>query len=168
MQRKLHHIARPVLATFFTVVFLMIAAGEVFADKSRKAPSKTSSVPATLTSPALTAAEVVVNAMGQRAATKSAKVNVANDTSKTESRIISVRATPDVLQAKVDLATDQQQVDLAIFNMLGKRMTDVYRGPASKGEHEYTTSISDLPEGVYICILQGSNFRRAEKFYLSR
>ena len=70
--------------------------------------------------------------------------------------------------AKISLASDQQRIDIGIYNMLGKRMGDVYAGPATKGDHEYTISTDDLPEGVYICILQGGDFRRAAKFYLNR
>lgn len=145
------------------------SANNALADKAKSLPKNKSavSVPARLANPVTSAVDAVVTALGQKAAPKP-KVTVANDTTRSESKIVSVRATGDVLTAKVDLASEQPQIDVAIFNMLGKRMSDVFRGPASKGEHEYVSSISDLPEGVYICILQGNNFRRAEKFYLSR
>jgi hypothetical protein len=45
---------------------------------------------------------------------------------------------------------------------------DVYKGASARGQHEYSQSVSELPDGVYICILQGDNFRKAEKFYFRR
>jgi len=89
------------------------------------------------------------------------------DTTRT-SRIVFVRATSDVFNTRIDLVQDETTLDLGIYNMLGKKVMDVYRGPERKGEHDYSLSISELPEGVYICIMQGSNYRRAEKFYISR
>ena len=157
------------LGLTLTVIITMIAGSSVaLADKAKSVKQRSAvSASTRLNTPGLNAVDAVVTALGQKASSK-AKTNGANDTSKTESRIVSVHATSDVITAKIDLATEQPQVDVAIFNMLGKRMSEIYRGPASRGEHEYVSSISDLPEGVYICILQGSNFRRAEKFYLSR
>jgi hypothetical protein len=84
------------------------------------------------------------------------------------SRIVFVRASSDVFNARIELVQDESTLDLGIYNMLGKKVMDVYRGSERKGEHDYSLSISELPEGVYICIMQGSNYRRAEKFYISR
>ncbi|MCO6466162.1 MAG: T9SS type A sorting domain-containing protein [Bradyrhizobiaceae bacterium] len=171
MKGFVHHIARNLIVGAAMLAALVVGASEARADKA-KVVSKTKSAVSTsrrLTTPGLNAVDAVVTALGQKSSTPAkAKVSVANDTVRTDSRIVSVHAAADVFTAKIDLASEQPQVDLAIYNMLGKKMSEVYRGPASKGEHEYVSSISDLPEGVYICILQGSNFRRAEKFYLSR
>jgi hypothetical protein len=52
--------------------------------------------------------------------------------------------------------------------MLGKRVMDVYKGASGRGQQEFTQSLAELPDGVYICILQGDNFRKAEKFYFRR
>jgi hypothetical protein len=90
------------------------------------------------------------------------------DTSRRENKIIFARATADQFSTKVELVDEQAVIDVGIYNMLGKKVIDVYRGGATKGPHDYSVGVSDLPEGVYICILQGENFRRAEKFYLSR
>lgn len=90
------------------------------------------------------------------------------DTSRRDNKIVFARAAADQFTTKIDLVDEQTSIDVGIYNMLGKKVIDVYRGGASKGPHDYTVGVSDLPEGVYICILQGENFRRAEKFYLSR
>jgi hypothetical protein len=172
MRGSVYHIARLASLAVLATTVMVATTTQALADKSKKAVStKTSTSSAIrLNNPTLNAAEVIVTALGQKAVGNSPNTNKTNgaDTSRTDSRIVSVRATPDVLTVKIDLAADQPMLDLGVYNMLGKRMADVFRGPALRGEHEYNISISDLPEGVYICILQGSNFRRAEKFYLSR
>lgn len=90
------------------------------------------------------------------------------DTARTISRIISTRAVADVITVQAELVREEPQLEIGLYNMLGRKVQDVYRGHASRGRHEYSATVSDLPEGVYICIMQGSDFRRAEKFYLSR
>lgn len=111
---------------------------------------------------------------GQPAATRTTSSTTQGKTQVREadtaraSRIVFVRATSDVFNARIELIQDESTLDLGIYNMLGKKVMDVYRGSERKGEHDYSLSISELPEGVYICILQGSNYRRAEKFYISR
>jgi len=171
---KSAHIAR-VYTTVLSIclVLLVVTSQSAFADNSKKASGKSKkAVPAVIKYGSLGsgAAEVAVTALGRPAnsTSTSAKVKLASDTSRKESRIIFARATADVFTVRIDLVADEANLELGMYNMLGKKMADVYRGPATRGEHEYTMPISELPEGVYICILQASNTRRAEKFYLSR
>lgn len=173
MNTLIHNIAsKIILLSAVCAVGGFIAIQPALADHSKKTPdvSKRSSSALKYATPGVSAAEAIVTVLGRQvvASTRSAKTRLTQDSSRRESRIISVRATADVFTVLVDLAADEPNLDLGIYNMLGKKMVDVYRGPASKGEQEYKASISDLPEGVYICILQASNTRRAEKFYLSR
>lgn len=91
-----------------------------------------------------------------------------SDSSKPESKIVFVRFTGDQFSVRVDLAEDQPMVEIAIFNMLGKRVADVYRGPMRSGESDHVIQTGNLPEGLYVCVFQSNVFRRAEKFYLSR
>jgi hypothetical protein len=69
---------------------------------------------------------------------------------------------------RVELQREESQLEVGVYNMLGKKVQDVHKGSVARGSHEYTSPVNDLPEGVYICIVQGADFRRAEKFYLSR
>lgn len=96
------------------------------------------------------------------------KTAAGRDSSIGAPRIISTRVAAEVFTAKVEIASDESLVDIAIFNMLGKRVMEVYKGASSRGIHEHTQSVSDLPEGVYMCVMQGNNFRKAEKFFFSR
>lgn len=96
------------------------------------------------------------------------RVLVGNDSLRKENRFLFVRAASEVLTVRVELARDEAQVEIGVYNMLGKKIMDVHRGGSGRGVHEYTTAIQDLPEGVYVCVMQGADFRKAEKFYLSR
>ena len=51
--------------------------------------------------------------------------------------------------------------------MLGNLVKEVYSGTAIE-DVEYPFDASNLPNGFYLCILQGPNFRDAEKFTISR
>lgn len=96
------------------------------------------------------------------------KTATGRDSSVGAPRIISTRVVAEVFTAKIEIATDEPLVDIAIFNMLGKRVMEVYKGASARGIHEHVQSVSDLPEGVYMCVMQGNNFRKAEKFFFSR
>lgn len=115
------------------------------------------------------AMEVAVSALAKRTATKSAsKTQASADTIKKESKILFARVASDVFTARVELANDENQAEIGIYNMLGKKMTDIHRGALAHGQHDFSLNVPEIPDGVYICIMQGSDFRRAEKFYISR
>jgi hypothetical protein len=103
-----------------------------------------------------------------KALAKPGKVQSGTDTSGRENRIMFSRASSDVFTTRIELLTDEPLIEVGIYNMLGKRVMDVYKGASARGQHEYSQSVSELPDGVYICILQGDNFRKAEKFYFRR
>ena len=180
MKGVLHHIARLGLFAATVAVVLTTAVSTSYADRSKRGISAArKAVPTSAirySTPTIGAMEVIMTALGTQTASQNngsvsengAKTSVTRDTVPTDSRITSARATSDVFTAQVAIASDQPRIEIGIYNMLGKKMADVYTGTASRGEHEYTTPISELPEGVYVCILQGGNFRRAAKFYLSR
>lgn len=175
MMGSVYHIARLGLLATMLVGVLATSVFVASADTSKRGISTARKAVPTkalrLGTPTLGAAETIAAALGKQAGTASAgtqRITVSRDTATNDSRIVSARASSDVFTAVVNLAGDQSRVEIGLYNMLGKKMADVYSGSASRGEHEYTTPVSDLPEGVYVCILQGDNFRRAAKFYLSR
>ncbi len=172
---------RLVLSCLVVVVMLLAAAGTALADKSKKvlsgkptaAKDRRAAAVIKYSAPYSGAVEATLaaEARGSKAPTTAGKTQRTQngaDSGQKESRIVYVRITSDVFAVRLELAEDEQTVDVGIYNMLGKKVHDVYRGYASRGPHDYTVPINDLPEGVYICIAQGSGFRRAEKFYLSR
>lgn len=66
----------------------------------------------------------------------------------------------------IRLEEDNTQIQLKLFNMLGKEITGIYEGSADDGDvFEFS---SDLKNGIYICVLNGPNMRDAEKLIISR
>jgi len=90
----------------------------------------------------------------------------ADSTAKNE--IVSLYSS-DQINFRVDIALSEYnvQIKLLIFNMLGNLVEEVFVGVATKGV-DYPFIASNLPNGLYLCILEGPNFRDAEKFTISR
>ncbi len=174
-----HHMGNVIRATVLAAM-LLTSVGTAFADKARRpatgktesAKDRSAKTAATYATPVNGAVSTAVRVIGsgrtQNAGRQQTRVNVGADTAKRENRIVFARASADVFTARIELMNDEQNLDVGIYNMLGKKVLDVYKGYAGRGPHEYTAAIQDLPEGVYICIVQGSDFRKAEKFYFNR
>ena len=162
------------LAACLTVCVIVLAfcAQPAFADKAKRAAGARSEVAKAYVSPINGAVSATIRALntqrGQTGQRQQAKVNVGADSTRRENRFLFARAAQDVFTARIELIEEQSVIDIGIYNMLGKKVMDVYRGYSSRGQHDYTQAVPDLPEGVYICIMQGSDFRKAEKFYFSR
>ncbi len=75
----------------------------------------------------------------------------------------------DVYRLEIDLAQDQQSLTIAAYNLLGKKVLDIHQGGDKAGKDKtYDMNTTSIPSGIYICVVQGDNFRFAEKFYLSK
>ena len=90
----------------------------------------------------------------------------ADSTAKNE--IVSLYS-PDQIKFYVGLQLTEYNVriKLHVFNMLGNLVKEAFVGIATK-DVEYDFDASNLPNGLYLCILEGPNFRDAEKFTISR
>lgn len=91
------------------------------------------------------------------------------DTSK-NNRIIGIReSSGGIYQLELDVADNQQNLSIGIFNLLGKKVIDVHQGGEFAGRSKmFDVNVQGIPNGIYMCIVQGDNFRLAEKFYVSR
>jgi len=151
------------------LVLLVATTTMALADNARKATTKKTTPVAS--SPISSAVSTTMRALGSvrtQQQRPQQRILVGNDTVRKENRFLFVRAASEVLTVRIELARDESQVEIGVYNMLGKKIMDVHRGATARGIHEYTTAIQDLPEGVYVCVMQGADFRKAEKFYLSR
>jgi hypothetical protein len=63
---------------------------------------------------------------------------------------------------------EAQPIEVAAFNILGKRIMDIYVGDARTGANNLSFDMSSLSNGLYICVVRGRNFKTAEKFLVSR
>lgn len=90
------------------------------------------------------------------------------DTSKKENRIkfVSVKDNDEVfMRYSISVA---QTVEVSVYNIIGKKVKDVRRMQDDDGDNDISFYVGDLPNGLYFVNVQGSNFRIAEKFNISR
>ncbi len=92
---------------------------------------------------------------------------VENDTVKTNS-IINIWNSNDIYNVKINVRDKDAEIDIGVFNMLGKEVMKVFKGITRNNEAIYEFNADKLPNGVYLCVLQGRNFRDVEKFIVSR
>ncbi len=74
----------------------------------------------------------------------------------------------ETFTVEIELDDYSTEIQLTVYNMLGKEAMEIYKGIPSRFDTKYDFSASSLPNGVYLCILVGNNFRKAEKFIISR
>ena len=62
----------------------------------------------------------------------------------------------------------EQKIKVTTYNMLGKKVLDVYNGTFKDFNNPYEIPSSVFPNGLYLCVVEGDKFRLAEKFIVSR
>lgn len=96
-------------------------------------------------------------------------VSVKEDSTKSENRITQLRKDGDRYILKIELKDYESSIEISVFNILGKKIRIVHEGPPKKdADYPYEIYASDLPNGVYICVVHGKDFRLAKKFIISR
>ncbi len=87
---------------------------------------------------------------------------------------ISIRESSDGERVLVclDLSDYDLNVEIIVYNMLGKKVYDVWNGKAISGNDpcpkEYEIPEAKLPNGLYLCVVQSEKFRMVGKFVISR
>ena len=102
---------------------------------------------------------------------QSEKTKVENDTTKPKNRIESLRDGGDIFYLYLVLSDRDSPIKITVYNMLGKEVLDVYNGYPKPNGVPYEINISgppSLPNGVYLCVVIGKNFRLREKFVVAR
>ncbi len=82
-------------------------------------------------------------------------------------QILQVWYSSTELFVKVKVVDKNKNISLTVYNMLGKELIQIFEGVHTRDENPYIVRYS-LPNGIYICVLQGESFRDAEKFIISR
>ncbi len=94
---------------------------------------------------------------------------VEQDTNRKENRIRSIRESGDRILLYVELEDYDQRITVSVFNLLGKKVLDVFDGyPNKDPDIPYEIIKSSLPKGVYLLIVLGKNFKLRDKFIVSR
>jgi hypothetical protein len=61
-----------------------------------------------------------------------------------------------------------QSIKLSLYNLLGKEVKVIYEGLPLNNDYEYTFSYQELPNGVYLCVLNGHFYRDTKKIVISK
>ncbi|MGB9701505.1 MAG: hypothetical protein ACPL1A_02130 [Candidatus Kapaibacteriota bacterium] len=61
-----------------------------------------------------------------------------------------------------------QSIRLSLYNLLGKEVKVIYEGVPLDNDYEYTFPYLDLPNGVYLCVLNGHFYRDTKKIVISK
>ncbi|GAB1372956.1 hypothetical protein MASR1M45_30200 [Candidatus Kapaibacterium sp.] len=93
---------------------------------------------------------------------------VVNADTVTNNKITSVWYTTTELNVKIIQVLKQQEITIIVYNMLGKEILEVFKGTTGNNAEETYSKSSNLPNGIYICVMQGKSFRSSEKFIISR
>lgn len=120
--------------------------------------------------------EVIFNFSEMNHGTKFAQPNkekysyirkIQQDTTK-ENKIKSVWIDKDNLNAEVSLIDIDQKINISVYNLLGKKVFDIFDGLPQDERAVYVKPAVSIPNGVYLCVVLGKNFRLREKFIVSR
>lgn len=69
---------------------------------------------------------------------------------------------------KTDFPEDKESVEIAVYNLLAKKVLDIDKHSIHSGKEEMSFPVVSLPRGMYICVIQGRDFRLAQKFVITR
>jgi len=71
----------------------------------------------------------------------------------------------------VTVKEKDKKINITIFNLIGNKVSDVYNAVPGSNEIEidsFKKEVDKLSNGVYICVLQGQDYRLMRKFTVSR
>ena len=91
-----------------------------------------------------------------------------SDTTDRRDKIVSLRQVGDVHILKIELRDYKTEISITAYNLLGKKVLDIYKGLPKNPEYPYEVPSWKLPNGIYICTLLGKDFRKSEKFIVAR
>lgn len=92
------------------------------------------------------------------------------DSAGTDSRAIKVIEGRDKYYVRLSLRKDDYEnpITISVYNLLGNKVMEVYRGIPYKDDSLYEIPITELPKGVFICNVVGKGFRLDSKFIVTR
>lgn len=110
----------------------------------------------------------VADNMMQRAGENAIRVHkTENDTLK-ENKIVNIYSNKDLFYVELDLSDKESHIVLAAYNIIGKPVKEIHNGKPLPEGTKYEFRATDLPNGIYLCILEGRNYRSVKKFIVSR
>lgn len=96
--------------------------------------------------------------------------NVNIDTALKANRILSIQESEkgDKILIFIEVEKKEQNIKIVIYNLLGKKVLDLYDGQPKEPNQPYELITSDLPKGIFLIVVSGDNFRLRDKLIISR
>ncbi|MFN3306433.1 MAG: hypothetical protein ACK42Z_04510 [Candidatus Kapaibacteriota bacterium] len=96
---------------------------------------------------------------------------IKNDTTFSKSnRIISIREVDkgDKMAIYLQVENKEQRIKIWIYNLLGKKVLEIYDGKPKDPTQPYEFSTNELPKGIFLLVVYGDNFRLREKLVITK
>ncbi len=74
----------------------------------------------------------------------------------------------DVIIVTLYLENADQNIKIYVYNLLGKKVLDVFEGKPKSNETVYEIDKNRLPKGVFLLVVIGQTFRIREKIVVAR
>jgi hypothetical protein len=94
-----------------------------------------------------------------------------NDTTSTKgNRIVSIQETErgDKMAVYLEIENPEQKIKIIVYNLLGKKVLDIYEGKPKDPSQPYEFSVAELPKGIFLLVVVGDNFRLREKLVVTK
>jgi hypothetical protein len=109
---------------------------------------------------------------GKKITTRKNDPKINNDTTSTNkaNKILSVRESErgDKFYIYIQVENPEHDIKIVVYNLLGKKVLDVYEGKPKDQSQPYELSVSELPKGIFLLVVIGENFRLREKIVITR
>ncbi len=95
---------------------------------------------------------------------------IENDTISRKNRIISIQEADrgDKMAIYLEIENPDQDIKIVVYNLLGKKVLDIYDGKPKPSTQPYEFSVSELPKGIFLLVVVGDNFRLREKLVITK
>lgn len=109
---------------------------------------------------------------GKKITTRKNDPKINNDTTNTSkaNKILSIRESErgDKFYIYIQVENPEQEIQIMVYNLLGKKVLDVYEGKPKDQSQPYELSVSELPKGIFLLVVIGENFRLREKIVITK
>lgn len=99
------------------------------------------------------------------------EIKTESDTSITKgNRILSIREAEkgDKMAIYIQVENMEKNISIVVYNLLGKKVLDVYEGKPKDPSQPYEFSTNELPKGIFLLVVIGENFRLRDKLVITK
>ncbi len=106
---------------------------------------------------------------GKKITTRKNDPKINSDTTNKSNKILSIRESErgDKIYIYIQVENPDQEIKLMVYNLLGKKVLDIYEGKPKDTSQPYELNISELPKGIFLLVVIGENFRLREKIVIT-